>query len=74
MNFKKNIRYGNKVHTFQLDIFNVFNNNSIRTMNDTVGNVARPGDGHHAGPVPAHWVSVQMVGQQRKEERKLKIE
>jgi hypothetical protein len=37
VNFKKNIRYGNKVHTFQLDIFNVFNNNSIRTMNDTVG-------------------------------------
>ena len=26
-----------KVHTFQLDIFNVFNNNSIRTMNDAVG-------------------------------------
>ncbi len=38
VNFKKNIRYGSKVHTFQLDIFNVFNNNSIRTMNDTVGN------------------------------------
>ncbi len=37
VNFKKNFRYGNKVHTFQLDIFNVFNNNSIRTMNDTVG-------------------------------------
>ena len=37
VNFKKNIRYGSKVHTFQLDIFNVFNNNSIRTMNDTVG-------------------------------------
>jgi hypothetical protein len=37
INFKKNIRYGSKVHTFQLDIFNVFNNNSIRTMNDTVG-------------------------------------
>ena len=28
---------GSKVHTFQLDIFNVFNNNSIRTMNDAVG-------------------------------------
>jgi hypothetical protein len=38
VNFKKNIRYGNKVHTFQLDIFNVFNNNSIRTYNNTVGN------------------------------------
>jgi hypothetical protein len=38
VNFKKNFRYGNKVHTFQIDIFNVFNNNSIRTMNDTVGN------------------------------------
>ncbi len=37
VNFKKNFRYGSKVHTFQLDIFNVFNNNSIRTMNDTVG-------------------------------------
>ena len=38
VNFKKNFRYGNRVHTFQLDLFNVFNNNSIRTMNDTVGN------------------------------------
>jgi hypothetical protein len=37
INFKKNIRYGNRVHTFQLDLFNVFNNNSIRTMTDTVG-------------------------------------
>jgi hypothetical protein len=37
VNFKKNIRYGSKVHTFQIDIFNVFNNNSIRTMTDTVG-------------------------------------
>ena len=37
INFKKNIRYGNKVHTFQLDVFNVFNNNSIRTQTDTVG-------------------------------------
>ena len=37
INFRKNIRYGNKVHTFQLDVFNLFNNNSIRTMTDTVG-------------------------------------
>jgi hypothetical protein len=37
VNFKKNIRYGNKVHTFQLDVFNVFNNNSIRTLTDSVG-------------------------------------
>jgi carboxypeptidase family protein len=38
VNFKKNIRYGHgKVHTFQLDIFNVFNGNAIRTMTDTVG-------------------------------------
>jgi hypothetical protein len=37
VNFKKNLRNGNKVHTFQLDIFNVFNNNSIRTMTDSVG-------------------------------------
>jgi hypothetical protein len=37
VNFKKNIRYGNRVHTFQLDIFNVFNNNSIRTVTDAVG-------------------------------------
>ena len=38
INVRKNIRYGNnKVHTFQLDIFNVFNNNSIRTTTDTVG-------------------------------------
>ena len=38
VNFKKSIRYGSKVHTFQIDIFNVFNNNSIRTYNNTVGN------------------------------------
>ena len=37
VNFKKNFRYGNKVHTFQVDVFNVFNNNSIRTFNNTVG-------------------------------------
>jgi hypothetical protein len=37
VNFKKNIRYGNKVHTFQFDLFNVFNNNSIRTQTDAVG-------------------------------------
>jgi hypothetical protein len=38
VNIRKNIRYGNgKVHTFQLDVFNVFNNNAIRTMTDTVG-------------------------------------
>jgi hypothetical protein len=38
MNIRKNIRYGNgKIHTLQLDIFYVFNNNSIRTMTDTVG-------------------------------------
>jgi hypothetical protein len=37
VNFKKNFRYGAKVHTFQLDVFNVFNNNSIRTMTDGVG-------------------------------------
>ena len=37
VNFKKNFRYGSRVHTFQVDIFNVFNNNSIRTMNDAVG-------------------------------------
>jgi hypothetical protein len=37
INFKKNIRYGNKVHTFQVDIFNVFDNNSIRTLTDSVG-------------------------------------
>jgi hypothetical protein len=37
INFRKNIRYGNKVHGFQFDLFNVFNNNSIRTQTDTVG-------------------------------------
>jgi hypothetical protein len=38
MNIKKNFHYGHgKVHTFQLDIFNVFNANAIRTMTDTVG-------------------------------------
>ena len=38
INIKKNIHYGhNKVHTFQFDIFNVFNSNAIRTMTDTVG-------------------------------------
>jgi hypothetical protein len=38
VNIRKNFRYGNgKVHTFQLDIFNLFNNNAIRTQTDTVG-------------------------------------
>ena len=31
INFKKNIRYGNKVHSFQLDLFNVLNSNAVRT-------------------------------------------
>jgi Carboxypeptidase regulatory-like domain len=38
INIKKNFLYGhNKVHTFQLDIFNVFNANAIRTVTDSVG-------------------------------------
>jgi hypothetical protein len=38
VNIRKNFRYGHgKVHTFQLDVFNVFNGNAIRTMTDTVG-------------------------------------
>jgi hypothetical protein len=38
VNIKKNFRYGHgKVHTFQLDVFNVFNSNAIRTLTDTVG-------------------------------------
>jgi hypothetical protein len=38
VNIKKNFHYGRgKVHTFQFDLFNVFNNNAIRTMTDTVG-------------------------------------
>jgi hypothetical protein len=38
INIRKNIRHGsNKVHTFQLDVFNVFNNNSIRSTTDAVG-------------------------------------
>ena len=69
INFKKNIRYGSKVHTFQLDIFNVFNNNSIRTMNDTVGNIARAGDGDHAGAIPETRVSIQVVDSRKLETR-----
>ncbi len=38
INVRKNFHYGSgKVHTFQLDIFNLFNNNAIRTQTDTVG-------------------------------------
>jgi hypothetical protein len=37
INFKKNFRYANKVHTFQFDLFNVFNENAIRTQTDDVG-------------------------------------
>ena len=38
VNFRKNFRYGHgKTHTFQFDIFNVFNSNAIRTMTDSVG-------------------------------------
>jgi len=37
VNFKKNFRFGNKMHTFQLDIFNVLNGNAILAQTDTVG-------------------------------------
>jgi len=38
VNIRKNFRYGHgKVHTFQVDVFNVFNTNAIRTMTDGVG-------------------------------------
>ena len=37
INFRKNVRYGNKVHSFQFDLFNVFNNNSIREQTNAVG-------------------------------------
>ena len=61
INFKKNIRYGNKVHTFQLDLFNVFNNNSIRTRDRLRRHVARTGDGDHAWAFPEAGVSVQVL-------------
>jgi len=38
VNIKKNFHYGHgKVHTFQFDVFNLFNANAIRTMTDSVG-------------------------------------
>ena len=37
INFKKNFRFGNKMHTFQVDVFNLFNSNAILTMTDSVG-------------------------------------
>jgi hypothetical protein len=38
VNVRKNFHYGRgKVHTFQLDMFNVLNGNAIRTTTDTVG-------------------------------------
>jgi hypothetical protein len=37
INIRKNVRYGKNVHTFQFDVFNVFNDNAIRSMTDTVG-------------------------------------
>jgi hypothetical protein len=37
VNFKKNFRHTNKVFTFQVDIFNLLNNNPIRGGNNSVG-------------------------------------
>ena len=37
LNIKKNIRHNNKVLTFQIDIFNVLNQNAIRQANNAVG-------------------------------------
>jgi hypothetical protein len=34
---KKNFRHNNKVLTFQIDIFNVLNQNAIRGANNSVG-------------------------------------
>ena len=62
INFRKNFRYGNnKVHTFQLDIFNVFNNNSIRTTTDTVGTSLGQVTAIMPGRFPRVGVPVQMV-------------
>lgn len=37
INVRKNLHRGNQIHTFQLDLFNVFNANAVRTQTDTVG-------------------------------------
>ena len=37
INIKKNIRHNNHVLTFQVDVFNVLNENSIRAGNNTIG-------------------------------------
>jgi hypothetical protein len=37
VNIKKNIRHNNHVLTFQVDVFNVLNENSIRAGNNTIG-------------------------------------
>ena len=76
INFKKNIRYGNKVHTFQLDIFNVFNNNSIRTVTDTVGTSLGQVTAIMPGRFPRLGVSVQVVRKLRacNEKRRTKSE
>ncbi len=37
VNFKKNFRSGRKLFTFQVDVFNLFNNNTIFSTTDSVG-------------------------------------
>jgi hypothetical protein len=38
VNLKKNFRYGKKILTGQIDVFNVLNSNSIWSTNDQIGN------------------------------------
>ena len=37
VNFKKNIRQGKKVLTFEVEFFNVLNNNAVFTTNNAIG-------------------------------------
>jgi len=38
INLKKNFRYGRKIYTAQIDVFNVLNSNTIWSTNDQIGN------------------------------------
>jgi hypothetical protein len=38
VNLKKNFRYGKRIYTGQIDVFNVLNSNSIWSTNDQIGN------------------------------------
>ena len=62
VNFKKNIRYRNQGAHIPARHLQRLQQQLDSHDERRRRNVARAGDSHHAGPVPAHRVSVQVVG------------